>query len=77
MHSMGRGGGYMIMPDTPPSAIAHVRGDTAYPTVNGEVRFFQLDKGVLVQAEINGLPVDPHRCAPNIYALHIHESICK
>lgn len=64
----------MIMPDTPPSAIAQVRGDMSFPRINGEVRFYQLDRGVLVQAEIDGLPVDPQPCAPNVYAMHIHES---
>lgn len=64
----------MIMPNTQPTAIAQVRGELSYPRIRGEVRFFQLDEGVLVQAEIDGLPVDPQPCAPNLYAMHIHES---
>lgn len=64
----------MITQTSQPSAVAQIRGDTAYPTLNGEIRFYQLDQGVMVQAEIEGLPVDPQSCAPNIYAMHIHES---
>lgn len=55
-------------------AIARVSGDTQHPALQGMVRFYQLPQGVLVQAEVNGLPNDTKVCAANIYAMHIHET---
>lgn len=49
-----------------PGAVACVRG--VDNNVQGTVRFFETSQGVLVRAEIDGLP------SPNgIYAFHIHE----
>ncbi len=50
-------------------AAAHIRGSEAYPGVNGYVLMEQTPRGVLVTAEIGGLP----REGGEIFALHIHE----
>lgn len=55
------------------TAIAHICGNTAHPELNGVVRFYQMQRGVVVEAEIYGLPHDRAPCASNIFALHIHE----
>lgn len=49
-----------------PGAVAWVRGGEN--NVQGTVRFYETPQGVLVRAELDGLP------GPNgIYAFHIHE----
>lgn len=53
-------------------AVAHLRGSEQYPEITGEVRFREARGGVLVTAEVTGLPSD----APGgdgIFAFHIHE----
>lgn len=53
-------------------AKALLRGDSANPNLRGIVTFKQTSAGVLVTAEVYGLP---HRgeSHPGIFALHIHE----
>ena len=55
-----------------PAARARIRGDAAHPQLHGVAEFFPCRNGTLVFAEVWGLPYDPARCAPNIYALHVH-----
>ena len=50
-----------------PAAVAHVRGSEAHPDIRGCVRFRQMGGGVLVTAEIRGLPGDN-----GFFAFHIH-----
>lgn len=54
-----------------PMAAAQVRGSSAYPNLHGRVTFRQMQKGVLVTAEIYGLPYK-NECDSGIFALHIH-----
>ena len=56
---------------TPPCAVALVRGDKAHGGLCGEVRFYPVGRGTLVEAEISGLPME---CS--FFALHIHEGRC-
>ncbi len=49
------------------AARARVRGGKAFPDINGIVTFRQTPRGVLVTANICGLPADR-----GIYAFHIH-----
>ena len=55
-----------------PQAVASVYGSSEYPTISGCVYFYQMDCGVLVAAQVTGLPNatsgSPHR----IFAFHIH-----
>lgn len=55
-----------------PDAWAVLRGSEEYPRISGTVRFFQTRHGVLVAAEIAGLPEEEGRCESGIFALHIH-----
>ena len=53
-------------------AIAKIYGSKEYPQINGTVKFKQLDKGVLVTAEIYNLPYEI--CKKEIYGFHIHQN---
>ncbi len=50
-----------------PCAVACVSGGREYPNLMGTIRFSQNCGGVLVTAEVRGLPRD------GFYAFHIHE----
>jgi len=50
-------------------AIARVRGGSKYPRLNGVVRFYQQQGGVLVAAEVTGLP----KTDTGFFGCHIHE----
>lgn len=56
-----------------PQAWAFVQGSNDYPTVRGDVRFYQTTFGVVVVTEMMGLPDTGAACAAPIYACHIHE----
>lgn len=51
------------------SAAARIMGDSSHPSVRGIVRFFQREDGVLVEAQVTGLP----RTETGFFAFHIHE----
>lgn len=55
-----------------PSTCAVIKGSEKYPNISGIVRFYQLRNGVLVAAEINGLPYSDGNCLQKIYGFHIH-----
>lgn len=55
--------------NTYPIAVAQIRGDSSHPTVRGMVRFFQRENGVIVEAEVTGLP----RTETGFFAFHIHD----
>lgn len=52
-------------------ATAILKGSAAYPELMGMVRLFQTEKGVLVAAEVNGLP-EQAPCG-GVFGFHIHE----
>ena len=52
-----------------PGAIARVRGDKTYSAIHGTVKFYPHRQGVLVTADIFGLPDSE----TGFFALHIHE----
>lgn len=57
-----------------PQAAAWVNGNTANPRLSGLVKFYQTNYGgILVEAEIFGLPNISTQGASNFYAFHIHE----
>jgi Cu-Zn family superoxide dismutase len=56
-----------------PDAKAEIRGSKAYPELIGTVRFYQTKDGVLVSAEVYGLPHGGSGCNGGIFAFHIHE----
>ena len=55
-----------------PDAWATVRGSEKYPQLSGTVRFCQTRRGVLVFAEITGLPETVESCGNGFFAFHIH-----
>ncbi len=56
-----------------PRAEAEVSGSESYPDISGVVRFYQVNKGVIVYAEISGLPHSKVSCDDRIFGFHIHE----
>lgn len=48
--------------------IAKIKGSTDYPEINGTVQFFRQKGGVLVYAEVWGLPKES-----SFYGFHIHQ----
>ena len=56
-----------------PQAAASIAGSENYPDISGTVRFYQTNKGVIVWAEINGLPRSEVPCQKRIFGFHIHK----
>lgn len=56
-----------------PQAVAFLAGSNAYPSIEGEVRFYRTPAGVVVYAQAEGLPVAKTPCEERIFGFHIHE----
>ena len=56
-----------------PQAAAKIAGSESCPELSGTVRFYQTDEGVIVWAEINGLPLPEHPCQERVFGFHIHK----
>ena len=56
-----------------PDAAAVLHGSPRLPELRGTVRFYQTGAGVLVAAEVLGLPKRSTLCSGGIFAFHIHE----
>ena len=56
-----------------PHAKAIVSGSPVQPQISGVERFYQTNLGVLVFAEITGLPTSTTPCDSPIFAFHIHK----
>lgn len=56
-----------------PQAAAAITGSESYPDLSGTVRFYQTKKGVIVCAEIRGLPHSGLPCQGRVFGFHIHE----
>ena len=52
-------------------ATANIKGNSDYPNLHGTITFKQTSKGVLITAEIYGLPYEDG-CSSGIFAFHIH-----
>lgn len=57
----------------PPKARAIIEGSPDYPKIGGTVSFYQTAGGVLLAAEIHGLPDDTENCPSAVFGFHIHE----
>lgn len=55
------------------TALAIVKGRAGLPELSGTVLFQQTPRGVLVTADIFGLPKGEPPCGERIFAFHIHE----
>lgn len=58
-----------------PQAVAVISGSKTYPDISGLVRFYQTHDGVVVYAEINGLPKETSACSYMIFGFHLHRGI--
>lgn len=56
-----------------PRAAAGIAGSMNYPDIAGTVRFYQTHAGVIVLAELSGLPQSERPCQERIFGFHIHE----
>jgi len=72
----GRGGAYSnLLCGRRPFAKADIKGSAQYPSIVGTVEFFSTPMGVVVSAEVSGLPYDSEaKCTPQIYGFHIHNA---
>lgn len=59
----------MIIPIGRPDALATVTGNSMADQLYGSVKFYNMRQGVLVVADLWGLP----ESETNIFAMHIHE----
>ena len=58
--------------NTPPAAIAQIRGSAEYPDIVGNTAFYPGDEGVLVVTAVTGLPEPKSKCDGTVHAMHIH-----
>ncbi len=56
-----------------PHTSAELKGSAAYPNIHGEVRFYQTRNGVIIAAEISGLPHSHGICQHPVFGFHIHD----
>ena len=57
-----------------PQAAAEIAGSASYPAVSGIVQFYHTNAGVIVYAEIDGLPKPTStECGGKVFGFHIHE----
>ena len=55
-----------------PQAVASIVGGEDAPEIRGAVRFYQTGEGVIVWAEIGGLPRGEGPCHERVFGFHIH-----
>ncbi len=56
-----------------PQAVACLAGGESCPGLSGTVRFYQTKEGVIVLAQIHGLPHAELPCHERIFGFHIHQ----
>lgn len=59
-------------PGRPADAIANIRGGRAHPGIRGNVLFYRVRGGVIVRADIRGLPAQTDACKGSFLGFHIH-----
>lgn len=55
-----------------PQAVAVLEGSSEYPDIYGIVRFYTMKNGVLVYANVSGLPHVDRPCSQEIFGFHVH-----
>ena len=64
-----------ILRNGKPKAIAWIRGNAENPQISGIIKFFETPyAGVLIEAEIFGMPNIATQFSSDFYAMHIHEN---
>lgn len=56
-----------------PAAYARLTGNPGNGEIDGIVRFYPVKGGVLVNAEVYGLPASRAVCSTDIFGFHIHQ----
>ncbi len=56
-----------------PQAAARMAGSESWPGISGTVRFYQTGEGVIVLAELGGLPHSDLPCGDRVFGFHIHQ----
>lgn len=56
-----------------PQAAASIAGSESHPDLSGTVRFYQTNEGVIVWAEVSGLPQSGPSCHGQVFGFHIHK----
>ena len=69
MHNFGN---FLRCIKSQPAAAAEIKGSQDFPNIRGKVKFWGTRGGVLVRAEITGLPKGRDDCDSPIFAFHIH-----
>ena len=64
---------FEILKNLRPKAKAQIKGSIIYFEINGQVWFYETKFGVLIVADIEGLPKQTIDCNSPIFAFHIHE----
>lgn len=54
-----------------PDAISYVRGNKNFPNIDGKVKFYQINNGVLVLSQIDNLPDNSN--LTGFFGMHIHD----
>lgn len=63
---------YLSVLRKPPNAVSFINGSAKHEDVKGVVRFYQTKTGVIVIAEIIGLPSSSGDCDDSFFGFHIH-----
>lgn len=64
-----------LLADNRPRAAAFLKGDAANDGLSGTVYFYEVPfGGVLIEAEVFGLPDEGRLAPPVFYAFHMHEN---
>ena len=65
---------YSIMPHPgqAPHASAQIKGSNAFPDISGMVQLYQTKAGVILTAQVSGLPTPAGKCDSPVFAFHIH-----
>ena len=64
--------GFYPTPRRLPDAVAVMGGNAKNGGIEGTVKFYQMADGVLVVADIHGLPVPAKACGGGVFGFHIH-----
>jgi len=59
-----------------PCAYADIAGSEKYSKIKGKIRFYEADGGVLVAAEVCGLPEHSGKFSCPVFGFHIHSGSC-
>lgn len=55
-----------------PQAVSRISGSLDFSEITGHVRFYQTNSGVIVYADIWGLPDTDSACGQHVFGFHIH-----